>query len=223
MGLLDGIPEDQNQPPKNDARKAIVDAEAFAEAVAARLADNPAVAHKIVEFLSEQTQLLKVQTAHLQNEHMLRLAILRSQERETKLRRTGIWIRIAVQLFLAVITAFIIVGILFMIRSAVTSRNIVIDPFDAPPALAANALNGRVLASSLRDELTRIQEVNRRTAQRLALSNTWTQDIVLENRDLGISLGQFEQLMRRRLGRDQHIDGDLVQTENGAFALTVRG
>jgi tetratricopeptide (TPR) repeat protein len=214
---------DDDKQPKDEARKGLADAEAFAEAVAAKLADNPDVAHKIIEFLNEQAQLLKVQTQHLQNEHTLRLAILRNQAQESRLRRTGMWIRMAVQILLAVITAFIVVGILFLIRGGVTSRNIVIDPFESPPALAANGLNGRVLAASLGDELTRIQAANRRNAEHLALSNAWTQDIAIADGEKGVSLAQLEQLLRRRLGEDQHIDGNLVQNENGTFALTVRG
>jgi tetratricopeptide (TPR) repeat protein len=222
MGLLDGIPEDQDKQPKDDARKGLADAEAFAEAVAAKLADNPEVAHKIIEFLSEQTQLLKVQQEHLQNEHALRISILRSQARESKLRRTGIWLRIAQQIFLVVMAAFIIAGILLMIRDAVTSRRIMIDPFESPPALAATGLNGKVLASSLRDAVSRIQAANRSSAAHLGLSNALTQDIAIDVPQAGPSFGELRRLLRSRFGHDQHIDGDLVQTESGKFALTVR-
>ncbi|MGO9932705.1 MAG: tetratricopeptide repeat protein [Steroidobacteraceae bacterium] len=216
-------PENEDKQPKADAQGALADAEAFAEGVAAKLADNPEVAQKIVQFLSEQTHLLKVKQQHLQNEHELRLLLLRGQTHESKLRRTGIWIRMVMLLFLAVMAAFIVAGILMMIGGAATSRNIVIDPFESPPALAANGLNGKVLASSLRDQLWRIQAVNRSAAERLALSNPWTHDIALEAPETGVSLGQLERLLKRRFGHDEHIGGDLMQTESGALTLAVRG
>jgi tetratricopeptide (TPR) repeat protein len=71
--------------------------------------------------------------------------------------------------------------------------------------------------------LTRIQAANRSPAEHRALSNAWTNDITIEVPETGISFGQLERILKTRFGHDQHIDGDLVQTEKGGLALTVRG
>jgi hypothetical protein len=100
---------------------------------------------------------------------------------------------------------------------------VVINSFDAPPALAASGLSGRVVAEGLLDVLTRIQAANRSGVAQRALSNAWTNEIAIEVPETGISIGQIERMLKTRFGHDQHIDGDVVQTEKGGLVLTVRG
>jgi tetratricopeptide (TPR) repeat protein len=71
--------------------------------------------------------------------------------------------------------------------------------------------------------LTRIQAETRSSAKRRLLSNAWTNRIAIEVPDTGISVGQLEGILKARLGHDQHIGGDLLQTQKGGLALTVRG
>src|SRR5450631_2244708 len=107
--------------PKDEAREALSGAKEFADEIAAKLAgSDPEVTRKIVEFLSEQNQLLKVQNEQLKGDETL--------------RRVGSWVRIVVQLILAIAVAFIVVGVFVLARGAVTSRSVTIDPFEAPPA-----------------------------------------------------------------------------------------
>ena len=62
------------------------------------------------------------------------------------LRRLGLRLRVGFQLFIALLATGIGIGLVVMVRDAVTSRSVVIDPFDAPPALAASGLSGKVVA-----------------------------------------------------------------------------
>jgi tetratricopeptide (TPR) repeat protein len=223
-GLLGGILGEEDEKPDVEAPDALAGAEAFAAAVAARLSGNdPGVARKTEAFLVEQTELLKVQKEHLKDEHEARLHYLRGQAREVDIRRFGLRLRIGFQLFLTLLATAIAIGLIVMVRDAVTSRSVVIDSFDAPPALAASGLSGRVVAAGLLDVLTRIQAANRSGAEHRALSNAWTSDITIEVPETGVSIGQIERMLKSRFGHDQHIDGDLVQTEKGSLALTVRG
>ena len=83
--------------------EAAVSADAFAAAVAARLsANDPEVARKTAEFLTDQSELLRVQKKHLIEEHELPLPQLRNQKREGRIRRFGMCIRVVFQLFFAV-------------------------------------------------------------------------------------------------------------------------
>lgn len=80
------------------ATETLASANAFAAAVAAKLAGNDAgVARKTEEFLSEQTALLKVQKEHLKDEHAARLHFLQGQAREVDIRRFGLRLRVAFQ------------------------------------------------------------------------------------------------------------------------------
>jgi tetratricopeptide (TPR) repeat protein len=223
-GLLGGILGEEDEKPEVEAPDARAGAEAFASAVAARLSGNDSgVARKTEDFLVEQTELLKVQKEHLKDEHAARLHYLRGQANEVDIRRFGLRLRVGFQLFIALVAAVIGIGAVIVIYDAVQSRSVVIDPFDAPPSLAADGLNGKVLASGLLDVLTQIQAANHASAAHRALSNAWANDIAIEVPETGISFGQLERVLKTRFGHDQHIDGDLVQTEKGGLALTVRG
>ena len=71
--------------------------------------------------------------------------------------------------------------------------------------------------------LTRIQAASRANVEHRQLSNAWTNDIAIDVPETGISIGQIERTLKERFGHDQHIDGDLVRTDSGGLALTVRG
>jgi tetratricopeptide (TPR) repeat protein len=223
-GMLGGILGGEGDKLEVEAPQAAAGADGFAAAVAARLsASDPEVARDTSAFLKKQAQLLETQRKHLEEEHAARLQYLRGQAREVDIRRFGLRLRVAFQFFIALVATVIGVGAAIMIRDAVKSRSVIIDPFDAPPALAADGVTGKVLASGLLDVLTHIQAATRSNAEHRNLSNAWTGDIAIELPETGISIGQLERILKARFGHDQHIEGNLVKTRTGGIALTVRG
>jgi tetratricopeptide (TPR) repeat protein len=223
-GLIGGILGDEDEKPEVEAAEALTSASAYAAAIAAMASrQDPGVARKTEEFLSEQSHLLKMQAQVLKDEHALRLTNLQGQAREGKLRRTGIRIRIAFQLFAAIVAAVIGVGILILIHDAVTARQVVIEPFAVPPSLAPHGLTGKVVAGSVLDELSRLQDATRSNAVARGLSGAWTSDIKLEVPETGLSLSEISHLLVERFGHNVHIDGDVFETQKGDLALTVRG
>jgi tetratricopeptide (TPR) repeat protein len=223
-GLLGGALGDEEHKPEVEAPEALASAEAFAAAVAAKLSWNdPGVSRKTEEFLSEQTELLKVQREHLKDEHEARLHYLRGQAREVDIRRFGLRLRIGFQLFVALVATAIGIGAAVMIRDAVTSRRVVIDPFDIAPNVPPQVPSGKIVAGGLLDELTGLQDATRSKVQRLDLSNAWASQVKLEVPETGVSLGELSRLLRGRFGHDVHIEGDLIETPAGGLALTVRG
>jgi tetratricopeptide (TPR) repeat protein len=223
-GMLGGILGGEDEKPEVEAPEALAGAEAFASAVAAKLAGNdPEVARKTVDFLDEQTQLLKVQKEHLKDEHALRVAHLRNQLKEENVRGFGLRLRVGFQLFIVLLATVIGIGVAVMIHDAVTSRRVVIEPFDAPPGLAAKGLTGKVIASGLLDELSRLQDATRASSAARGLSGAWAGNIKLDVPETGVSVGEISRLLKERFGHDVHIDGDLVETPIGGLALTVRG
>src|ERR1700733_2998066 len=106
-GLLDGILGEEEEKPEVEPSEALASAAAFASAVAAIASrQDPQVALDTSAFLRDQSELLKAQRRHLEEEQALRLANLQGARREGNLRRAGIRIRLAFQLFFAVVTAF---------------------------------------------------------------------------------------------------------------------
>jgi tetratricopeptide (TPR) repeat protein len=224
-GLLGGLLGGQDDKSEVAASAMLAAAaEAFAAAVAAKYSGNdPEVARKTVDFLSEQTQLLKAQKECLQGEHALRLTQLRHQVRAENLRAVGMRVRIGLHVFIALIAIGLVAGAAIMIHDAVGSRSVVIDAFDIAPNVAAQVPSGKIVAAGLLDVLTRIQAATRSSAEHRSLSGAWNNDIAIDVPETGISIGQITRMMKARFGSDQHIDGDLMQSETGGLALTVRG
>ncbi len=128
-GLIGGILGDEDEKPEVEGPEPLTSAHAYAAAVAAIASrQDPGVARKTEEFLSEQSHLLKIQAQLLKDEHALRLTNLRGQSYEGRLRRAGIRIRIAFQVFAAAVAGAIGAGLLIMIHDAVTSRQVVVEP-----------------------------------------------------------------------------------------------
>ena len=127
------------------------------------------------------------------------------------------------QLVTALIAIVIAVGIAVMLHDAITSRSVVVESFDAPAALGARGLTGKVVASGVLDELNRLQSATRTTAAKRDLSTAWSSEVKLAVPETGVSIGELSRLLKARFGHDLHINGDVIQTEVGGLALTVRG
>jgi tetratricopeptide (TPR) repeat protein len=223
-GLLGGILGGEEEKAEADATAARASAEAFAAAVAADQAkQDPGVARATERFLDRQASLLKAQEDELSEQRALRLSHLKSQSREGKLRRFGQRIRNGMQVFTALLFTVVGVGLCVMVYDAFTARSVVVEPFDTPPALLARGLSGKVVAGGLLDELSRLQTATRSASAKRQLSNAWTGDIKVEVPETGLSLGDIDRMLKARFGHDLHIGGDLVQTDAGGLALTVRG
>jgi tetratricopeptide (TPR) repeat protein len=223
-GMLGGILGDEEEKPEVEAQETLAGAEAFASAVAAKLAGNdPEVARDTSAFLKKQAQLLETQNRHLEDEHALRIFHLRNQLREEKIRRFGLRLRVGFQIFIVLVATVMGIFGAVLIHDAVTSRSVVIEPFETPHALAERGLTGTVVASGVLDQLTRLQAATRSSLQRRNLSNAWSKDVKLTVPETGISIGEISQLLKARFSNDIHISGDVVQTKVDGLDVTVRG
>jgi tetratricopeptide (TPR) repeat protein len=100
---------------------------------------------------------------------------------------------------------------------------VVVNAFQAPSALASRGLTGDVVAAGVLDALQKLQDATRSQAKGLDTRGAWSSDVKIDVPETGISIGEVNRLLHQRFGNDLHIDGDLVQTESGGLALTVRG
>jgi len=224
-GLLDGALGGDEEKAEVEAPRTLAAAEAFASAVAARLSEHdPEVARKTEAFLESQTRLLDTQRQHLEQEHALRLTQLRHQAHLLRGQRIGQAIRVAFQIVVSLLALIVGVGIVVMLHDAFTSRGVVIEPFQTPPALAARGQGGTVVAGAVLDELTRLQRATRpASVSKRDLSSAWTHELKLAVPETGISLSEITAMLATRFGHEVRIDGDLVELDKGNIALTVRG
>jgi tetratricopeptide (TPR) repeat protein len=214
-GVSEILGADSEAGTESSVAETTVDPTAAALAAEAAKSD-PELAREASAYFRKQSHLIEVQTEHLHEQRAVNLSLL-------KLRRFDEQLKVGLRVFVILVATIIGIFGAALIHDAVTSRSVVIDPFDAPPALAASGLSGKVVAAGLLDVLTKIQAANYTSAEHRALSNAWTSELSIEIPETGLSIGELEGALKTRFGHDQHIDGELVQTEKGGLALTVRG
>ena len=110
-----------------------------------------------------------------------------------------------------------------MMNDAVSSRQVVIAPFDLAPSLASRDISGKIVGAGVLDELIRLQAATRSSTQKTRLTNAWEGEIKIEVPGTSLSVGEIARELRERFGHDIRIDGDLVETPAQGLALTVRG
>src|SRR6202521_2321986 len=133
-GMFGGMLGGEEEKPEVEAAEPLAGAEAFAAAVAAKLAGgDPEVARDTSAFLKKQAQLLDTQNRHLEEEHGLRMAHLRHQLAEENMRRFGLRLRVGFQLFLILVATALGVGAIVMVYDAFHSRNVIINSFEIAP------------------------------------------------------------------------------------------
>jgi tetratricopeptide (TPR) repeat protein len=197
-----------------DAAVAALDPSAAALAMQAARHDRM-LAGRAAAYFEKQAHLVDIQTEHLHEQRTVILANL-------KLKRLSERLRIGAQMLFGVAALLVVFYLGMLLHDALTSRAVIVEPFEAPPALAQTGQSGKVLASALLDQLVRMQAATRATQTKRDLANSWSNDIKLEVPDTGLSFSDLDRLLKARLGNDVHIGGDLLQTATGV-QLTVRG
>jgi hypothetical protein len=221
-GVLGGVLGGEDEKPEVEAQEPLAGAEAFAAAVAAIASrQDPEVARKTVEFLTDQSQLLKVQKRHLEDEHALHVAHLRNQLREEKVRRFGLRLRVGFQLFLALVATVIGIGALIMIRDAIADHGLVAEEFSVPPEFADKGMTGRVVASDVLDQIGDIQSAANSGRAMTTFKNNWGEDIKVDIPQTGVSIGELSRILHQRLGHATHVEGSVIRTATG-ITVTAR-
>ncbi|MDE2355295.1 MAG: hypothetical protein KGL69_00930 [Alphaproteobacteria bacterium] len=188
---------------------------AAALAIKAR-AEGEVLPPSLERYLDQQRELVRIQSEHLHEQRAVMLTDLR-------LRVFGERLKLGLRIFTALAFTVLGAGLGVMIYDAVTSRSVVVEPFEAPPALAARGVSGKVVAAGVLDALQKLSDATRTTRKALNSETAWSSDIRIEVPETGVSIGEIGRLLRQRFGHDVHVEGDLVQTAEGGLALTVRG
>ena len=127
------------------------------------------------------------------------------------------------QVFVALVATVFGLGLVVMLHDAFTSQAVVVEAFETPPALAPRGITGKMVAGGVLDVLQSLAKATRSKEKALSAYSAWSSDIEIEVPETGVSLGEIDRLLHQRFGRDLHIGGELVQTESGGLALTIRG
>jgi tetratricopeptide (TPR) repeat protein len=224
-GLIDKLigNDELEAPDSAEVIESTVDADTVATIVAMDSARfDPNLSHRAAEYLDSQRELTVLTIKHFDHERVLALEQSKLSILAAKRKAISDRLRIALQIVLAFIPLFLVAGIAFLVYGAVTSRSVVVDAFQAPAALAPSGITGEVVASGVLDELQKLQNATRSVGL-LSTRSAWSSDVKIEVPETGVSIGEIDRLLRLHLGRDIHIDGDLIQSPTGGLQLTVRG
>jgi len=118
---------------------------------------------------------------------------------------------------LAVVAAF---GV--MVWNAAHAEGTVVESFAVPPDLAARGLTGEVVAGALLDKLGVVETPPANSvngAQTISAGSA--DDVKVEIPETGISIGELYRFLRKWLGHETMVGGDVVHTADG-LAVTVR-
>jgi tetratricopeptide (TPR) repeat protein len=118
--------------------------------------------------------------------------------------------------------AAVLLAIAATVVAASRSRALVVEPLSVPPALEARGLNGRVLSARLLDKLAAFQRQTESVRASGSYANNWEDEVRVDLAGAGLSLGETWRTLRRMLGEETRISGELTQGPDGQLAITTR-
>jgi len=167
-----------------------------------------------IELVREQKALTRLQTKELSH--------------ELGLRHWSLWVRhasgvlkLALELSAGLILLFAVTAIGVMVWNAAHSDGLVIESFSVPPDLAEKGITGQVVATRMLDQLTAMQNVTTSLRAPKSYANNWGDDIKVEIPETGVSIGEAYRFLRRWLGHETHVGGEITRTATG-LAVTAR-
>ena len=116
----------------------------------------------------------------------------------------------------------LLAGIALLLWSASQARTLVIEPFSVPPMLEQRGLTGKVIGARLLDKLADFQRQTESLRPSDSYANNWEDEIQIDIPQTGIALGETWRTLRRWLGEETRIGGELTLAADGSLALTTR-
>jgi tetratricopeptide (TPR) repeat protein len=166
--------------------------------------------------LRKQARLVDLQIADLEREDRVRHWSLR-------VHHINDLLKLAFGIGAVCVALMITVALGAMMWNAHEATGLVIQPIKAPPDFAERGLDGTVLAQRLLDKLNGMVRQADKWSFRSAdsIGGNWGDDSKVEIPETGISVFELQRFLRRSLGHETIMSGELYRTASG-IALTVR-
>jgi tetratricopeptide (TPR) repeat protein len=142
-----------------------------------------------------------------------------------RLRRFSDWAKAALEFSIGLIALAVVSALGVMVWKAAHSEGYVIESFAVPSQMAEQGLTGEVVASRLLDRMTVVMTPPPNSVSNASsLSISASDDVKVEIPQTGISLGELYRFLRRWLGKEVHISGEVVRQDgNVSVAVRVNG
>ena len=147
---------------------------------------------------------------------------------ELGLRHWSLWVRhasgllkLALELSAGLLLLFAMTAIGVMVWYAAHADGLIIESFSVPPDLAAKGISGQVVATQMLDNLSALQAQTNSIRAPSSYANNWGDDLRVEIPETGVSIGEAYRFLRRWLGHETHISGEVVRMGTG-IEITAR-
>jgi tetratricopeptide (TPR) repeat protein len=166
--------------------------------------------------IEDQKHLVRLQAKELAHELKLRHWSL-------QLRHASAILKFALEVSIALIGLALAAFIAMTVWNAAHADGLIVESFKVPPDLVEKGLSGDVVASRLLDQLSAFQAQSSNAIQApSSIANSWSDDLKVEIPETGVSLGEFNRYLRRWLGHETHISGEVVRLEGSTIEITAR-
>ena len=166
--------------------------------------------------IEDQKHLVRLQAKELAHELKLRHWSL-------QLRHASAIMKFALEVSVALVGLALAGFIALTVWNAAHADGLIVESFKVPPDLVEKGLSGDVVATQLLDRLSALQAQSANNIQTPSnISNSWSDDLKVEIPETGVSLGEFNRYLRRWLGHETHISGEVVRLEGGTLEITAR-
>ena len=197
--LADALALELAQAPRRGRRRRPGEPAAPAQTAAQATAQASARA-----FLDKQSRMLDIQMEHLHEQRGLSLSHLR-------LRRLNEGFKVALQVLACTVGFAVVLFVGTLAWQAWRSRALVIEPIRTPPDLAQRGLDGTALSARLLDKLRVLQDATDSARAPNTYTHAWGDDIKLQIPETGVSVSELQSYLRRWLGHDIHISGEVFR------------
>ncbi len=167
--------------------------------------------------IEDQKHLVRLQAKELAHELKLRHWSL-------QLRHASAILKFALEVSLALIGLALAGFIGAAVWNAAHADGLIVESFKVPPDLQEKGFSGDVVATQFLDRLSALQAQSSSNAIQAPsnIANSWSDDLKVEIPETGVSLGEFNRFLRRWLGHETHISGEVVRLGGGNIEITAR-
>ncbi|HEY8572494.1 tetratricopeptide repeat protein [Phenylobacterium sp.] len=122
---------------------------------------------------------------------------------------------------LAALVVAVVAGAGGFLWKARAAEGLVVEPIRVPKALADQGLDGVAVSSRLLDRLSAMQAATDSSRAPSTFNDDWSQGLAVEVPQTGVSVGELWTFLKRTIGHETRLTGEVVQTASG-LALTTR-
>jgi tetratricopeptide (TPR) repeat protein len=216
---------DQDPRPPDQAADVETAGSATAAAVAVALgrrSHSSGVDIEAEAFLKDQRRLSEKQGRMLDLQMECLAEDRALQHRHLALKYFGDRLRIGLQLIGIALGLLVLGGLGALVWQAHEEHGLVIEAFSVPLDLAQQGLTGQVVAARVLDKLQAMESAATPSPEGSEnLKDSWGSDVKIEIPNVGLTLDEFERLLRSKFGHVSRVSGEVFHTADG-LAISAR-